>query len=101
MPAIIVYLLGGLAALLQGLVPRILFALGIGFATFTGFSAAMDAIKADVISGMQGLPAVIVTVLSLCKVDLGLTLLFSAYAAVVATRLTEGALTRLTMKGTL
>lgn len=99
MPAFLVWLLGGLASLLQGLVPRILFMLGIGFATFTGFTAALESIKGDVIAGMQGLPSTMVQVLSTLKVDQGLTLVFSATLAVVALRLTNGALTRLTMRG--
>lgn len=99
MPAFLVWLLGGLSTLLQGLVPRILFMLGIGFASFTGFTAALDSIKADVIAGMQGLPATMVQVLSTLRVDQGLTLVFSATLAVVALRVTNGALTKLTMKG--
>lgn len=99
MPAILVWFLGGLSSLLQGLVPRVLFSLGIGFATFTGFTVALDSIKADVIGGMQGLPVVVVEVLSTLRVDQGLSLIFSATLAVVALRVTNGALTRLTMKG--
>lgn len=99
MPAIIVWLLGGLAALLEGLVPRILFILGIGFATFTGFQSALNTLKSQVISNMQGLPSMVVQVLSTCKVDQGVNLVLSAWLAVVAVKLTAGALTRLTMKG--
>lgn len=101
MPAFIVWFLGGLASLLQGLVPRIMFALGIGFATFTGFSAALTTLKTYVLTQLTGLPAVIVQVLALCKTDVGLTMVMAAHTAVIATRLTEGALTRVTMKGSL
>lgn len=99
MPALLVWFLGGLATLLQSLVPRILFSLGIGFATFTGFQVALDALKADVIAGMQGLPATVVTVLSLLQVDRGVSLVLSAWLGVVALRLANGVLTRLTMRG--
>lgn len=100
MPAIIVWLLGGLATMLQGLVPRILLALGIGFATYTGFQAGLDSLKSDVISRMQGLPTVLIQVLSTLRVDQGISLMMSATLATVAVRLTAGALTRITMKGT-
>lgn len=99
MPAVLVWLLGGLATLFQGLIPRILFSLGIGFATFSGFDAALTSLKSDLISRLQGLPGVLIQVLSLCRIDQGLSLIMSAYLAVVATRLVSGSLTRITMKG--
>jgi hypothetical protein len=52
-------------------------------------------------TNLGGLPALVAQVLSICKVDLGLTMVMAAHAAVIATRLTTGALTRVTMKGTL
>jgi len=100
MPAVVWWLLGGLASLLQSLIPRILFALGIGFATFAGFQVGLDALKAEAIARLQGLPATVVAVLSLLRVDQGLSLIFSATLAVVATKLVAGALTRVTFKGT-
>lgn len=101
MPAAIVWLLGGLASLLSQLVPRILFALGVGFATFTGVSAGFDVLKANVISNMQGLPATITGVLGLLQVDTGVTLVLSTYTAVLATKTVAGSLTRMRLKGTL
>jgi|PlaIllAssembly_1097288.scaffolds.fasta_scaffold1075419_2 hypothetical protein len=99
MPAILVWLLGGLATMLRGVVPRILFALGIGFAAFTGIDTGMVALKAEIISRMQGLPGVVVQVLSLLRVDQGLSMMFSATLGVLALRVTNGVLTRITMKG--
>lgn len=101
MPAILVWLIGGLAVMLERLVPRILFALGVGFVTYAGVDAALDLLMDNVIARLGELPATVISVLSLCKVDAGLTLVFSSYLAVVALRTTQGALTRLTMKGTL
>ena len=100
MPAAIVWLLGGLATLLAQLVPRILFALGIGFATYTGVSVGFDALKAGVISNMQGLPATITGILGILRLDQGVTLILSTYAAVIATKAVAGSLTKLRLKGT-
>jgi len=100
MPALVVWFLGGLSTMLAGLVPRVLFALGIGFATFGGFTVAIESLKSDVMSRASGLPLVLVQVLSTTQVDKGLALIMSATLAVVALRTTMGALTRLTMKGT-
>jgi len=44
MPAFIAWILGGLATVLQSAIPRVLFALGIGFVTFAGFQVALDSI---------------------------------------------------------
>lgn len=88
MPAILVWLLGGLATMLQGLVPRVLFALGIGFTTFTGVTVAIDSLKADIISRLGSLDSVIVQVLSTLRVDQGLSLIMSATLAVVALKIT-------------
>jgi len=100
MPAAIVWLLGGLATLLQGLVPRILFALGIGFVTYAGVDVALASLRDAAIARFSGLPGVVIDVLSLTRVDEGLTLIFSSYMAVLALRTTQGVLTRVTMKGT-
>lgn len=100
MPAAIVWLLGGLATLLTQLVPRILFALGIGFATYTGVTSGFDALKSNVISNMQGLPATITGILGILRLDQGVTLILSTYAAVIATKAVTGAVTKLRLKGT-
>lgn len=100
MPAIIVWFLGGLASLLTHMVPRILFALGIGFATFTGVTIGFDQLKASVITNLQGLPATITGVLGILRLDQGVTLILATYAAVIATKAVSGAVTRLHLKGT-
>jgi len=100
MPALIAVLVGALGQLLMSLVPRILIALGIGFATFTGITAGFDVLKAQIIANMQGLPATITGVLGLLRLDQGVTLVLSAYAAVIAVKVVQGASTRLRLKGT-
>lgn len=100
MPAAIVWLLGGLATLLTQMVPRILFALGIGFATYTGVTTGFDSLKASIITNMQGLPATITGVLGILRLDQGVTLILSTYAAVIATKAVAGAVTKLHLKGT-
>ncbi|QGH73286.1 MAG: head virion protein [Inoviridae sp. ctBZ32] len=99
MPAFVVMLLGGLASMLAGLVPRILLSLGIGFATFTGITVALDSLKAQLLADLQGLPATVVGVLALLRLDQGVSLVVSATLAVMATKAIGGALTRITMKG--
>lgn len=101
MPAILVWLLGGLATMLQSLIPRILFTLGIGFATFTGVDLALEALGDAIEGRLLALPSQVREVLGVLQVDTGITLVLSAWLATVALRMTTGALTRVTMKGTL
>jgi hypothetical protein len=99
MPVFIAALLGGLAAAMSSLVGRVLIALGISYVAYTGISTALDALKAQIISEVAGMPATVLTVLSLLKFDVAISILFSAYAArMVLKGLSSGAVTRMVIK---
>lgn len=81
MPAIIAMLLGGLIRIVGQLAAQVLVALGIGVVTYTGFSAGLDAIKAQAISAFTGLPSEVFGMLGLLKVGVCMNIVFSAIAA--------------------
>lgn len=60
------------------LVSRVLTALGIGMLTFTGFQISVNAAKAYVQSNFGGLPADVVHILGLMKVDVAVNIVFAA-----------------------
>lgn len=73
-----------LAALLPSLVGRVLFALGMGVATLTGFTLAWDTLKNIIITNFQGIPADITALIGLAGVGTGLGIIFGAITARVA-----------------
>lgn len=91
-----------LGALIQGagtLIGRILIALGIGFVTYSGISILLDSIRADVISGFSGLPVLAYQIAAACKVDVAITMIFSAITArLVLKGLTGGSIKRMVLK---
>lgn len=90
MPALIQALWGFFAAILPSLVGRILVALGIGYATYTGFSAAVDGIYAQIQTNLQGMPVQVVNFLAYLWIDKAIATLFSAYTAAVTIKLAGG-----------
>lgn len=98
MPAFVVWILGALGPVLMSVVGRVLLALGIGIATFTGVDLALDSLKARIISDIQGLPAVIVGILGLLRLDQAILTVFSAFMATVAIRATQGAVSKWVLK---
>lgn len=91
-----------LGAFIQGastLVGRILIALGFGYVSYTGISTALDYAESQVISNLQGLPSVAVQIASATKVDVAVSIIFSAIAVrLLLQGLTGGAFKRLVMK---
>lgn len=73
-------LLGALAQGLSSLVGRALVALGIGYVTYSGFSVLLDWLKADIISNVNSLPATILAIVGLLKLDVVISIMFSTYA---------------------
>lgn len=67
-----------IAANLVPLGIRLLVGLGIGAATYTGISAALDAVKAQIVSVIAGAGTVIVDWAAFFYVDRVITLVFSA-----------------------
>lgn len=96
MPLIVVYLLGALGPLLLSVAGRVLVALGISVITFAGVDLALNALKADVLAQFGTLPAQVVTVLYLTRVDQAVNLIFSALVGSVAIQGLQGAVRRWT-----
>ena len=98
MPAFIVLLLGTLGPILMSVAGRVLVGLGIAVVTFAGVDLALNALKVDVFSQLSGLPATILTVLYLTRVDQAINLIFSALVASVAIQGLQGAVKRFVHK---
>lgn len=96
--AFVPYLMGALATLMASLVWRAVFALGIGFVTYTGVTVAIDSIKANVISAVNGLPGEALGLLGYLWVDKALTIVFSAVAASLAMNAVGGAVKKMVFK---
>lgn len=79
-PLLVPALIGGLIQALGTIVGRILISLGVGFVAYTGISAGIDYLKAQVVARLGGLPADIVTILSLGEIDTAISITFSAIA---------------------
>jgi hypothetical protein len=90
----IVRLLGGLGRVLSSTVGVVLAKLGVAVVTFTGFSVGLGNLKQQVVGWLQGMPADMVTVLALMRIDQGVLILFSALTARIALLAVDGALTR-------
>jgi len=74
----IVALLRGLVAIALPSVVQTLVGLGIGYATYTGVRALIDLAKQQVMTNIAGLPADAVSLLAVMKVDVSISILFSA-----------------------
>lgn len=99
MPLFVAALLGGLVQVAGSIVGRVLIALSIGYVTYSGLSALLDSVKAQVMVLLSGGPATIVTIMALLKVDVAVSIIFSAYAArLVLAGLTSDKLTRMVVK---
>ena len=81
MPLFIAALIGALVSAAGTIVGQVLISLGIGYVTFTGLDASLDWVKAQIISGVGGLPGQAVAVLGACRVGVALSIVLSAIAA--------------------
>ena len=99
MPLFLAALLGGLVQAAGSIVGRVLIALGIGYVSYTGISALLTVIKGQVIAQLTGAPATIVAIMGLLKIDVAVSVIFSALAArLVIQGLTSDKVTRMVVK---
>jgi hypothetical protein len=99
MPLFLAALLGGLVQAAGSIVGRVLIALGIGYVSYTGINALLTVIKAQVIAQLAGAPATIVSIMGLLKIDVAVSIIFSALAArLVIQGLTSDKVTRMVVK---
>lgn len=93
MPAFIAMLLGGLLNIAGSLVGRVLIALGLSVATFSGLSATLSWAKTNVLTSFTSLPPEVVGMLSALGVGEFLSILLSAVAArLLLQGLTDGSM---------
>lgn len=81
MPAFISMLLGGLINIAGYLAGRVLIGLGIGVVTYAGFKFGLDALKADAVAALLGLPPNVLDILGVLKVGVCISIVTSAVAA--------------------
>jgi len=99
MPLFLAALLGGLVQAASSIAGRVLIALSIGYVSYTGISALLTWIKSQVVSYLVGAPATMVAIMGLLKIDVAVSILFSALAArLVLQGLTSDKVTRMVIK---
>ena len=99
MPVFLAALLGGLIQAAGSIVGRVLISLSIVYVTYTGVSALLGWIKGQVVAYLVGAPGTIVAIMGLLKVDVAVSIVFSALTArLVLQGLTSGKLTKMVVK---
>lgn len=99
MPIFLAAFLGGLIQSAASIAGRVLIALGVGIVSYTGISSLLDVLKAQVQSYLLGVSADIVGVMSALRIDVSISILFSAYAArLVLMGLTSDTVKRMVLK---
>lgn len=99
MPIFLASLLGGLISIVGSLVPRVLIALGISVVTYTGLSATLAFVKAEMLNSLSGLPAEMVGLLGYMGVGQFINIITSALLArMVLNGLTSDTLKQWVMK---
>lgn len=86
-------LIGGLVSAAATFLGRALIGLGVGIVTYTGFKMMITKIQTDVISNLQSAPPEILQIMGLLKIDVCVSILFSAYIGkLVVGGLTSGSI---------
>jgi hypothetical protein len=100
MPIIIAAFLGGLATAAASLVGRVLLALGMSYVAYSGIDTALGTLKTLIITNMaSGLGSAVVGLLGVFKVDVAISMIFSAFAArLVLMGLTSGVVKKLMVR---
>jgi len=78
MPVIATILVGALLSILETAVGRVLGALGMGFATFSGVSGLLAVLKNQAIQNFHSVPAEVYQMFGLLKLGVAISILFSA-----------------------
>lgn len=81
MPVVLASLLGGLLAIAGSLVGRVMIALGISVVSYTGLSATLGFVKAQMMGAFAGLPAEMLGLLSYMGVGQFINIITSALLA--------------------
>src|SRR5689334_4882567 len=81
MPTFFLTFFGAFLTFVGSLVGRVMVALGIGYAAYSGLTTLMTSLKSQVVSQFAGLPSTAIGILAVTKVDVGISIFFSAIAA--------------------
>lgn len=81
MPVFVMALLGGLINISATIAGRVMIALGFSIVTYTGISASLTFLRANVVSSIVALPPDVVGMLATMKVGEAISIVFSALLA--------------------
>lgn len=99
MPVFVAAFLGGLAQIAASLVGRVLLALGMSYVTYKGIDASITFLVSHVMQTLQGLPADILQIAALTKIDKAIAILSAAFMVrLTLNGLTGGAIKKLVVK---
>ena len=84
MPALFPLIAKFLALVVSGLVFRALASLGFAYVTYTGLSSVVDTIKGYVVGLFSAVPADVIQILGLAKIDVAFNIMLSAVVARLA-----------------
>lgn len=90
-----------LSVIIIPLVVKVLIALGVGFVTFTGLNLLLDEAYNLIVAQISSLPTEPLSMLAIMKVDVYITMVFSAYSArmALAGLTAAGTLSKINFKG--
>ena len=94
----ITILLGALGPLLASTAGRVLVALGIGVATYSGVDSVLSTLKSGIFSHFASFATHTLDVLFLVRIDQGINIVFSAYLSAIAVRGLQGSITKFVHK---
>jgi hypothetical protein len=99
MPIFIAALVGGFISAAASMAGRVLIAIGFGIVAYTGISTLLDTLKAQAISNLNSVPSDIIGIMGLMKVDVSLSIIFSAIATrLLIMGLTSGVIKKMVLK---
>lgn len=99
MPLFIAAFIGALISAAGTIVGQILISLLVGFVTYTGVSDFLAILKSDCLAQFQNLPPMVSQGLGMLKVDVDISMLFSALTArLVLNGLTNGSIKKMVFK---
>ena len=99
MPAFMVGFAGLLSHILAFLAVRVIVAFGLTAVTYVGLAAALLDLKEAFVLAYQGLPASVVQVFGVMRVDQAALIIFSAWSARFTLFTVDGSLTRIVAAG--
>ncbi len=81
MPVFIAALLGGLLQFASSFVGRVLIALGVEYVSYKGFETTLNWMEQMMYDNLNGLPADIINIVALTKVDVAISIISGAFLA--------------------